>query len=83
MTSVTGRDLSPVCSRHRHNVQYGGLPIIDEETVFSCRFAGSFCDSVEERLDTPSTRFSYTFNRILFLNLKQNISESETNYFII
>lgn len=34
----------------RHNVQYGGSLIRDEEAEFSCRFARTFCDAVEERL---------------------------------
>ena len=38
----------------RHNVQYNGSLIRDEEAEFSCRFARSFCDAVEERLNKPS-----------------------------
>lgn len=34
----------------RHNVQYGGSLICDEEARFSCRFARLFCDAVEEQL---------------------------------
>jgi uncharacterized protein (UPF0332 family) len=34
----------------RHNVQYGGSLIRDEEAEFSCRFARTFCDAVDERL---------------------------------
>lgn len=39
----------------RHNVQYGGSLIRDEEAEFSCRFAWSFCEAVEERLNKPSS----------------------------
>ena len=34
----------------RHNVQYGGSLISNEEAEFSCRFARTFCDAVEERM---------------------------------
>lgn len=37
----------------RHNVQYGGSLICDEEAEFSCRFARSFCDAVEIQLNKP------------------------------
>ena len=38
----------------RHNVQYSGSLIRLEEAEFSCRFAYSFCDAVEEQLNRTS-----------------------------